>query len=313
MLRGVDGKLTSDCPVWRFSAGEFVPTTVDGDAVLCIVLVGALRVTSRAAHGAFAADAARDSKEVFPGDCVGEHAILGGDRRGIAITALQETDVLVIDADTLWEMIDKSSGFARNLLIESSIRQQASNAAVRRRQARREHFHLMELADRDSSLRSRSWLDDHLSGIVSKASLAGMPLSVLLIGLDYIDHFVDVYDQLALAEALRTVGNVLIGSLRAIDCAAHYDSDSVIVILPSANTQEAGIVAERLGERMQKAVVFADMRESLPHITASFGVASLVPGQEASDLILSAIVALDRARKSGMVGIAGRQLANYLD
>ncbi|MEG2033378.1 MAG: diguanylate cyclase, partial [Janthinobacterium sp.] len=58
-------------------------------------------------------------------------------------------------------------------------------------------------------------------------------------------------------------------------------------------------VAERLCERMQQAVIFADMRSALPHITGSFGVASLAPGQDEHGLIAAADAALYRAKAAG--------------
>ncbi|MNY83243.1 diguanylate cyclase [compost metagenome] len=50
---------------------------------------------------------------------------------------------------------------------------------------------------------------------------------------------------------------------------------------------------------MQQAVIFADMRSALPHITGSFGVASLAPGQDDHGLIAAADAALYRAKAGG--------------
>jgi PleD family two-component response regulator len=50
---------------------------------------------------------------------------------------------------------------------------------------------------------------------------------------------------------------------------------------------------------MQHAVIFADMRSALPHITGSFGVASLAAEQDDEALIATADAALYRAKASG--------------
>jgi diguanylate cyclase len=63
-------------------------------------------------------------------------------------------------------------------------------------------------------------------------------------------------------------------------------------------------VAERLCERMQQATVFADMRQPLPHITASFGVATLQPQQNEHDLVAAADAALYRAKDAGRNQVA---------
>ena len=66
-----------------------------------------------------------------------------------------------------------------------------------------------------------------------------------------------------------------------------------------APTEREIDMAERLCERMQHAVIFADMRSALPHITGSFGVASLAAEQDDEALIAAADAALYRAKASG--------------
>jgi diguanylate cyclase (GGDEF)-like protein len=73
----------------------------------------------------------------------------------------------------------------------------------------------------------------------------------------------------------------------------------MMVILPDTNETVAMRVAERLCERMQQAIIFADMRSALPHITGSFGVASLIPEQDDHALIAAADAALYRAKAGG--------------
>jgi diguanylate cyclase (GGDEF)-like protein len=73
----------------------------------------------------------------------------------------------------------------------------------------------------------------------------------------------------------------------------------MMVILPNTNRKAAAIVAQRLCERMRTALVFSDLVKPLPHITASFGVATLVEGQPADALIDTADRALYRAKEAG--------------
>src|SRR5471032_1738715 len=96
-----------------------------------------------------------------------------------------------------------------------------------------------------------------------------------MIDLDHFKKFNDSHGHLAGDEALRTAAQVLSHALRPTDFAVHYGGEEMMVLLPDTNDQVAVLVAQRLCERMQQAVVFSDMRLPLPHITASFGVASL--------------------------------------
>jgi PleD family two-component response regulator len=59
------------------------------------------------------------------------------------------------------------------------------------------------------------------------------------------------------------------------------------------------MVAERLCARLREAVVFDDMRIALPHMTGSFGVASLAQDQDERALVEAADAALYRAKQAG--------------
>jgi PleD family two-component response regulator len=58
-------------------------------------------------------------------------------------------------------------------------------------------------------------------------------------------------------------------------------------------------VAARLCARLREAPVFEDGRLPVPHITGSFGVASLEPGQDGRALVEAADAALYRAKQAG--------------
>ena len=72
-----------------------------------------------------------------------------------------------------------------------------------------------------------------------------------------------------------------------------------MVLLPGASQDQAIMVAQRLCERLREAVVFADMSLPLPHVTGSFGVASLAPGGNEHALMEAADAALHRAKDAG--------------
>jgi diguanylate cyclase (GGDEF)-like protein len=73
----------------------------------------------------------------------------------------------------------------------------------------------------------------------------------------------------------------------------------MMAVLPNTGERRALSLAERLCRRMREVVVFDDMRMAMPHITGSFGVASLGPGLDEHGLIGAADAALYRAKESG--------------
>lgn len=300
LFKDVDGvdALLGNCPVVQLTQGEEVPTSTNGDALLYVVLSGALFAEPVASTVPTEGEAAKTLK-VLPGQCVGELAIFDGDGGALNISAGQASEVLVLETDQLWKLIDEAPGLARNLLLLPSFRNRANFAQLRRRQKSREHYRHLASIDDVTGLKSREWLDENLPVLLETAATAKKHLSILMIDIDHFEQFDEMHGPLAAVEALKTAANVLNGALRPTDFAARYSSKDMLVILPEANTQGATMVAQRLRERMQKTVVFADMRKPLPHITASFGVACAGVEQNADALVQAGIAALDRAKHSG--------------
>jgi diguanylate cyclase (GGDEF)-like protein len=97
---------------------------------------------------------------------------------------------------------------------------------------------------------------------------------------------------------------VIRSALRPTDFAVRYGGEEMMAILPNTPQPLAMMVAERLCARMREVTVFDDMREPLPHLTASFGVATLLPGQDERALVEAADTALYRAKQAGRDRIA---------
>ncbi len=286
------------CAVVRVEAGQPV---ADGQrARLYIVLRGALAVAADTRTGM----ADGTVSKVLPGESVGEQSVLDEETNLSSITALEQSELLVIEADLVWQLIDASNALARNLLRLLSFRIRAANAQLRRRQKLGEFYRQLSMIDGLTGLYNRAWLNDVLPTMVAAAHGAGTPLALIMIDLDHFKKFNDSHGHLAGDQALRTAAQVLSGALRPTDCAVRYGGEEMMVLLPDTSDKVAVAVAERLCERMQQAVVFGDMRLPLPHITASLGVASLQPQQDEHALIAVADAALYRAKAAGRNRVA---------
>ncbi len=285
--------LLAACPIVRLLPGQVMTDT--HRARLYIVLRGALTVAADTSTGM----ADGTLSKVLPGESVGEQSVLDEESNLSAIAALEETELLVIDGKLVWQLIDASNALARNLLRLLSFRIRAANAQLRRRQKVGEFYRQLSMVDGLTGLYNRAWLNDLLPAMAATAHGANTPLSLIMIDLDHFKRFNDSHGHVAGDQALRTAAQVLSAALRPTDCAVRYGGEEMMVILPDTNTKMALLVAERLCERMQQAVVFADMRSPLPHVTASFGVASLAPGQDEHALIAAADAALYRAKDGG--------------
>lgn len=281
----------ANCEVVRVARGEQILDTVR--ARLYIVLSGALGVAGETAMG----DATID--RILPGESAGAESVLDDAADLTTMTALEDTELLVIESDVLWTLIDENNGVARNLLRLLSFRIRAANALLRRRQKLGQFYRELSLNDGLTGLYNRAWLADMLPKLVGRARQDGTPLSLVMVDLDHFKGFNDSHGHLIGDHALTVAASVIKNALRPSDFAVRYGGEEMMALLPNTGLPAALMVAERLCTRMRDAVVFTDMRQPLPHITGSFGVATLRPDQDELKLIEAADAALYRAKEAG--------------
>ncbi|MFZ6648111.1 diguanylate cyclase [Undibacterium sp. TJN25] len=301
---GVIGNILSKCDVVKAKAGQVVLDVHSSGARLYIVLQGALGITKL--------DLGLDNTNLIenaitqylPGECVGEISVLDEEIHSATIAAILDSELLVIEAETMWRLIDESNGVARNLLQLLSFRIRAANAQIRNRQKVGEFYRQMSMIDGLTGLHNRAWLNNQLPSLIDSAHATATPISIIMVDLDHFKRFNDEHGHLLGDDALQSAAKVLNAGLRPSDFAARYGGEEMMVILPNTAEQPALAVAERLCARLRKTRVFADMQKPLPHITASFGLATLGDGQDGKALIAAADAALYRAKEAGRNRVA---------
>ena len=279
--------LLADCSVLRLAKDQALADTYQ--ARLFIVLRGALAET--AMDGTIS--------KIVPGESVGEQSVLDESTNLAEIRALEETDLLVIDGELVWRLIDASNCIARNLLRLLAFRIRAASATSRKRQKLGEFYRQLSMNDGLTGLYNRAWLNDMLPKMVAKAQRGGGLLSLVMIDLDHFKRFNDSHGHLAGDDALRAAAELVNTALRPSDFAVRYGGEEMLVVLPDTSASLARMVAERLCQRMRQVVIFPDMRLAMPQLTGSFGVATLAAGMDEKALVAAADAALYRAKESG--------------
>ncbi len=291
LFRGADEEqlaaALANCAVCRLAQGKRLEDSFR--ARLYIVLRGALAEV--AADGTIS--------KILPGESVGEQSVLDEATNLADISATEDTELLLIEADLVWQLIDQSNGVARNLLRLLSFRIRAASALLRRRQKLGEFYRQLSMNDGLTGLYNRAWLNDMLPKLVATAQRTGGPLSLLMIDIDHFKRFNDTHGHLAGDDALRAAAGVISAALRPSDFAVRYGGEEMLVILPETSEQLATRVAERLCTRLQQVVIFDDMRLPTPHLTGSFGVAILAAAMDELQLLAAADAALYRAKQAG--------------
>lgn len=153
-----------------------------------------------------------------------------------------------------------------------------------------------------TQIANRRSLDMTLSTEWQRALRKREPIGVIMIDVDHFKLFNDTYGHQAGDECLRGVAGTLKDfARRPGDLAARYGGEEFVLVLTNATAQQTRLVAERVRDKIVELAI-PHQRSSHGNVTASFGVASIVPnvrhaGPEA--LLLAADQALYRAKESG--------------
>lgn len=287
-------KIIGDCDIVLARADDPVITAQSSDARLYIVLYGALAVIPNE-H----TSNSMGNIQFLPGECVGELSVLDEEAHQYTINAVVDTQLLVIEANVLWRLIDESNGVARNLLRLLSFRIRATNAQLRRKQKVGEFYRQLSMIDGLTGLNNRAWLNSQLPNLMLNSQSTGKPLSLIMADLDHFKHFNDTHGHVLGDDAIQTAAKVLNSALRPTDFAVRYGGEELMVILPDTTLSSCYMVAERLCNKLRKSTVFVNSTIPLPHITASFGVATLTHEHDFHSFITHVDEALYRAKNAG--------------
>jgi diguanylate cyclase (GGDEF)-like protein len=168
----------------------------------------------------------------------------------------------------------------------------------------------MELQDESNRMRhhaehdgltglwNRRVMVDRLSEEMIRSRRDGTQLSVVLADVDHFKKVNDTFGHLAGDLVLKEMGSVFVRTLRSYDCVGRYGGEEFLMILPNCDLESALLRGEQLRAAVQSAHVMDG--ETLLQVTASFGVASVLPSHDAAeDVLRAADAALYRAKSSG--------------
>lgn len=98
-------------------------------------------------------------------------------------------------------------------------------------------------------------------------------VSLIVIDVDHFKKFNDTWGHAVGDQVLRTVGQLLLRSVRASDFAARYGGEEFVVLLPNTDSEGAVMLAQRLRARL--AATSVQGPQGPLRVTASFGVATV--------------------------------------
>ena len=153
-----------------------------------------------------------------------------------------------------------------------------------------------------TQIANRRRFDDYLLVEWQRHQREAMPLSLLLMDIDYFKNYNDFYGHQqgdnCLIQVAQTLAKV---ARRATDLVARYGGEEFAVILPNTNLQDALKVGEAIREVIAALKIPHNQSEISDQITLSLGIASMIPtpNHPLEDLIKNADHALYSAKSRG--------------
>jgi diguanylate cyclase (GGDEF)-like protein len=161
-----------------------------------------------------------------------------------------------------------------------------------------DHLHeLRFLADHDplTRLLNRRVFMERLDSEAARTDRSGRPFGLVLCDLDRFKLLNDSQGHLAGDEALRTLGQILVDSLRRSDEAFRIGGDEFALVLPDASPETVSSAVERVAVAMERAA-----KGALAGVRASFGAATYpVDAGHPEALVQAADAALYEAKRAG--------------
>jgi diguanylate cyclase (GGDEF)-like protein len=155
---------------------------------------------------------------------------------------------------------------------------------------------------------NRRAFDQHCEEELVRCRRSGQPLSLVMMDIDYFKRVNDTGGHPIGDLVLTRTARLVKGHVRAIDTVGRLGGEEFAVLLPDTTCEGAAYKAESL-RRLIESLRFDPWPGHDGCITASFGCATLQPGERISDLLRRADEALYRAKTSGRNQVIAVNLA----
>ena len=233
------------------------------------------------------------------GACAGEMSIIEDRDPSAFVVATEATHLLVIHQSILWDMVNASHAFSKNLLVVLSERVRSHNQVIADSYGNLQKFEKHATTDALTGLSNRHAMEETFPREVRRCVQSREPVSLIMIDVDRFKEFNDRFGHIAGDRALSAVGQVLRNHFRPRDHLVRFGGDEFAVLLPGIAVDEAVAIAERVRDAV--AGTTGGSKDSLIQVPVeiSMGVAEQREDDTFEGLLRAADEALYRAKDAG--------------
>lgn len=233
------------------------------------------------------------------GACAGEMSIIENREPSAYVFGAERSHLLVIHRSVLWEMVDASHEFAKNLLVVLSERVRSHNRLIADSYGELRRIERHARTDALTGLGNRHSMDETFARELRRCRKDGQPVSLVMIDVDNFKRFNDQFGHMAGDRALSAVATILKAQFRPRDLLARFGGDEFAILLPGIELGRALAIADRVRETVCGDT--GDGSDSLIQvpIRLSMGVAQAGDDDSLTNLIRNADAALYRAKHQG--------------
>lgn len=167
---------------------------------------------------------------------------------------------------------------------------------------RNQHLQKLVTTDPLTSLYNRRYLEKSLQRLIAESKRYDVPLSLIMLDIDFFKKINDDYGHQAGDEVLIKTSRKLEKTCRDSDILARFGGEEFIILLPHTNLKQAIIASEKCRKVLESEDFVLNMLTPIKtiNVTASFGVATYSNQTNTPDsLIQSADKLLYQAKENG--------------